>query len=248
MKVLLNWKGELLEAQLNDPIDISVPFSPSGLSAWYKAPMTAIPVRSDNFIGAVAEGGAVNFRDLNLNPHAHGTHTECRGHITTEIHSVNDIARFIFCPAQLITILPELKGNDRVITRALLDRQGALDNVEALIVRTSPHDSQFIHRNFSGSNFPYFDELAMRRIVELGVKHLLVDQPSVDKEEDGGKLIAHRVFWEGSERNNCTITELIQVNPEIKDGLYALNLQVAPIENDASPSRPVLFPLLRSRG
>jgi arylformamidase len=27
------------------------------------------------------------------------------------------------------------------------------------------------------------------------------------------------------------------------DGLYALNLQIAPFDLDASPSRPVLFPL-----
>lgn len=28
-----------------------------------------------------------------------------------------------------------------------------------------------------------------------------------------------------------------------KDGLYLLNLQVAPFENDAAPSRPLIFPL-----
>ena len=42
-------------------------------------------------------------------------------------------------------------------------------------------------------------------------------------------------------RKQATITEFIFVDNSIKDGLYILNLQVAPIENDASPSRPVLY-------
>ena len=38
-----------------------------------------------------------------------------------------------------------------------------------------------------------------------------------------------------------TITEMIYVPNEISDGLYVLNLQIAPFENDASPSKPVLY-------
>ena len=78
---------------------------------------------------------------------------------------------------------------------------------------------------------------------EKGVEHLLIDLPSVDKEKDGGMLVSHRAFWDfkGKIRANATITELIYVNNRIIDGTYLLNLQVAPFENDASPSRPLLF-------
>jgi hypothetical protein len=38
-----------------------------------------------------------------------------------------------------------------------------------------------------------------------------------------------------------TITELIFVENAISDGEYVLDLHVAPIENDASPSRPILY-------
>jgi arylformamidase len=41
----------------------------------------------------------------------------------------------------------------------------------------------------------------------------------------------------------ATITELIFIPDEVPNGLYLLNLQVAPMENDAAPSRPVLFHL-----
>ena len=42
-------------------------------------------------------------------------------------------------------------------------------------------------------------------------------------------------------RFNCTITEMIYVNDAVKDGSYILNLQFASFENDASPSKPVLY-------
>ena len=67
----------------------------------------------------------------------------------------------------------------------------------------------------------------------------------MDKEEDGGVLQAHREFWNypAATRYNATITELIYVRNAIQDGTYLLNLQVAPFDNNASPSRPLLFAL-----
>ena len=85
----------------------------------------------------------------------------------------------------------------------------------------------------------------MEYMVDIGVKHLLIDLPSVDKEDDGGALVGHKIFWKYPEntRKKCTITELIYVSNSIKDGLYLLNLQFVPFENDASPSRPIIFNL-----
>ena len=85
----------------------------------------------------------------------------------------------------------------------------------------------------------------MRRLVENGVEHILVDLPSVDREVDGGRLEAHRAFWglPNDPRPGCTITELVYVPQNAPDGMYLLHLGVAPFVNDASPSRPVLFPL-----
>ena len=73
--------------------------------------------------------------------------------------------------------------------------------------------------------------------------------PSVDKEQDEGKLLAHKAFWNvtnvttlnNDARLNCTITELIFVANEVEDGNYLLNLQIASFENDASPSKPILY-------
>jgi hypothetical protein len=78
------------------------------------------------------------------------------------------------------------------------------------------------------------------------VKHLLLDLPSVDREEDGGVLAAHHAFWDhpGTLDLERTITELIHVPPTAKDGDYLLELQLPRIMNDAAPSRPVLYALM----
>jgi hypothetical protein len=45
---------------------------------------------------------------------------------------------------------------------------------------------------------------------------------------------------------NKTITEMIYVRDEVADGLYLLNLQIAPFVSDAAPSRPLLYPLIKA--
>jgi hypothetical protein len=62
---------------------------------------------------------------------------------------------------------------------------------------------------------------------------------------DGGKLTAHHGYWNypAQPRMNATITELIYVPEKVKDGNYLLNLMITSFENDASPSKPVLYAL-----
>jgi len=143
----------------------------------------------------------------------------------------------------VITLAPEKYQDDFVISRKQL--QYALGNKkrEAIVIRTLPNTSSKVSRQYSHSNPPYLLEQAAEFLVKKEIQHLLIDLPSVDKEKDGGALLCHKAFWNfsGKLRKNATITELIYVPNSIKDGMYYLNLQVAPIENDASPSRPVLY-------
>ncbi|WP_300410278.1 hypothetical protein, partial [uncultured Alcanivorax sp.] len=87
------------------------------------------------------------------------------------------------------------------------------------------------------------EEDAAEFIKKIGVQHLLIDLPSIDKEKDDGKLLAHKAFWDldGKIRKNATITEFIYVKNKIEDGKYILNLQIASFENDATPSKPILY-------
>lgn len=230
---------------LSKPLDISIPLRGDtySVNAWYVDHPTIEPHAEGDFVGKVSKGASVNFNDIHFNPHAHGTHTECVGHITADFHSVNQNLKRYFFKAEVITLAPEKYQDDFVISRKQL--QYALGNKkrEALVIRTLPNVKDKLSRQYSNTNPPYLLEQAAEFLVEKGIEHLLIDLPSVDKEKDGGSLLAHNAFWNtgGEVRYSATITELIFVPNTIKDGKYFLNLQLAPIENDASPSRPVLY-------
>jgi hypothetical protein len=61
----------------------------------------------------------------------------------------------------------------------------------------------------------------------------------------------HKAFWNVTDVNNRADARLDCndygddfVSDEVKDGTYLLNLQIA-LENDASPSKPVLYAILK---
>jgi len=241
--MLAKIKSDLID--LSKPLDISIPLrgESTNVNAWYVGHPKIEPHQEGDFIGSVAAGASTNFNDVHFNPHAHGTHTECVGHITKEFHSINQHLERFFFLAEVITIAPEKYQDDFVISRKQL--QYALGNKkrDAIVVRTLPNLKDKMSRQYSHTNPPYFLEEAAQLLVAKGVNHLLVDLPSVDREKDSGALLAHKAFWnfEGKIRKKATITEFIFVPNSVIDGKYYLNLQVAPFENDASPSRPVLY-------
>lgn len=232
------------------PIDISIPLStdPNCASAWYVEPMRLEPVVMGDWVGDVNKGGSVNFRNISFNPHGNGTHTECVGHISKEFYTLNkNLKRFMFV-AELVTILPEsLENGDFVITRKQLELLlKDIGKPEAIVIRTLGNGPIKLTTNYSNTNPPYIVKEAIDFLNEIGVQHLLIDMPSIDKESDGGKLEAHHTFWNypNDVQLHKTITEFIYVPNEINDGTYLLNLQIAPFENDASPSKPILYKVL----
>lgn len=244
MEVSIEHNGRQYKADLTNGIDLSIPIrTGETVNAYYAHPITMEPYVSGDWIGEVKRGGSVNYRNISFNPHGNGTHTECVGHIDESIHSVNQHFKAFHCVAQLISVTPEKRENgDEVVTETQLP---ALEQTEAVIIRTLPNDAAKQTRNYSGSNPPYVDDKTIEKLVQAGCKHLILDLPSVDREEDGGQLLGHKAFWNhpASPRMDCSITELAYIPNDAKDGLYLLNLQVAPFENDAAPSRPLIFPL-----
>lgn len=248
MKAIIDNKFEI---DLSKPIDISIPLSNTDKNpiAWYIEKPQIEPVKFGDWIGKVSEGSSTNFNNIFFNPHGHGTHTECLGHITKEFYSINQCLKQFFFSAELISIQPESFENDLVITKSQLEKALENKNSEALIIRTLPNSESKKSKNYSNTNPPYLSEEAAIFIREKGIQHLLIDLPSVDREEDEGKLLAHKAFWNVKNvenlnkdaRLNCTITEMIFVADEVADGSYLLNLQIASFENDASPSKPILY-------
>ena len=239
---------------LSRPIDLAIPMHRNGPRAWYAEPMSIRPVINRYFTGSVALGGKVNFNDVYFNPHAHGTHTETVGHISRELYSIENALSQYWWLAKLISLTPkcleadrdEMKQGDHVIMLDQLKQAIGDQSPEALVIRTLPNSESKKEVIYSNTNFTYMQPEGARWLAEIGVKHVLVDMPSIDREEDAGKLLAHHAFWNYPEdpRLDATITEMIYADPSVSDGLYMLDLQVASFRNDAAPSRPLLYKLL----
>ena len=246
MKATITHGNKQYLIDLSNPIDLSIPLrnGKENLTAWYSDPPSFKAVESEGFIGDVSRGGSVNFRNIFFNPHAHGTHTECVGHISDGGETINETVQAFFHLAQVITIQPQqLANGDAVITLNQLKSMFVRGQSTAVVIRTLPNDVEKKGKQYSHTNPPYVEHLAMTFLVEEGIEHFLIDLPSVDKENDNGALQAHKAFWQYPEIINKkrTITEFIYVQNEVIDGLYVLNLQIVNFQNDAAPSRPVLY-------
>jgi kynurenine formamidase len=235
-------------ANLLEPIDISAPLSsgPDNIHAWYVGDVFFKAVENENWIGDVKRGGAVNFRDVYFNPHGHGTHTECVGHISKENFTINQCLKTFFFLAQLVTITPQKINDDEVITLEQVKQLSIQKEVQALVIRTLPNTDAKLTKHYSAKNPPYMQAEAVAFLVDAGINHLLVDLPSLDREHDEGKLAAHHVFWNYPQNTQFhrTITEFVFVPNHVEDDLYLLNLQISSFENDAAPSKPLLFKLV----
>ncbi len=84
MNTTIKIGGKSYTINVSNPIDISITLTASEKNpeAWYLSPPTIKPVVIDDWVGSVKEGASVNFNTITFNPHAHGTHTECVGHIS----------------------------------------------------------------------------------------------------------------------------------------------------------------------
>jgi kynurenine formamidase len=255
MLAKIQYNNQTLEIDLSKPIDISIPLSntDSNPIAWYIEKPVIEPVRFGDWVGKVSEGSSsTNFNNIFFNPHGHGTHTECLGHITREFYSINQCLKQFFFTAELVSVQPEIQAEDWVITKDQIEKALNGKTPEAIVIRTLPNEEGKLSKKYSNTNPPYLAEDASTFIRESGIQHLLIDLPSVDKEHDEGKLLAHKAFWNVKDVNdlnedarlNATITEMIFVNDEVKDGSYILNIQIASFENDASPSKPILYAIL----
>ncbi|MBC7440263.1 MAG: cyclase family protein [Flavobacterium sp.] len=244
-------KIQNFQIDLSKPIDISIPLSDTNENpiAWYIEKPVIEPVKFGDWTGKVSKGSSTNFNNIFFNPHGHGTHTECLGHITHEFYSINQCLKQFFFFAELISVKPEILNDDLIITKSQIENLLNVKSPEALIIRTLPNSEYKKSKKYSKTNPAYLTEEAAIYLREIGIQHLLIDLPSVDREEDEGKLLAHKAFWNvkntknlnNDARLNCTITEMIYVDNKILDGNYILNLQIASFENDASPSKPILY-------
>ena len=261
MKALLDIEGKKIQIDFSKGKDISIPlfFNGEQPNTYGVDKATAKPYQDGQFIGDTRKGGPCNFETYSFTPHCNGTHTECIGHITDERIDILSSLNEEMIPATLISITPKstnenyipcLNNDDLVITKEDLELQLKDVNpgfLKGVVIRTLPNSESKKNKNYMKADPAFFSIEAMEYLVGLGVQHLLVDTPSVDRLFDDGHLSAHNIFWEtkGKELNpnskNKTITEMIFAPDSLEDGVYLLNLQIPAFVSDAAPSRPILY-------
>jgi len=255
------------EVVLQQPLDISIPLLFDGAQPnTYDFPVaSAHSVEAGSFVGDTRRGGSCNVEEYRLIPHCNGTHTEGVGHIAVERIAVRSILQEALVPATLISITatpvemtdettkPAHRPGDKVLTRAALQEACAAidsDFAAGLVVRTLPNSASKKSMRYGDPPPPYFTSAAVAYINELGVRHFLMDIPSVDRTVDEGLMTGHHLYWNVAEGRHDvdpqrhslkTITEMIFVPDDVPDGRYCLNLQIPSFVSDAAPSRPLLF-------
>ncbi len=256
--------GRRFRADVGSPVSIAIPLDFTGAQpSCFDAPRAeSRPFRAGQFVGDTRAGGSCNCEILTLAPHCNGTHTECVGHVTEDRVAVSECVAGGLCLARLVTVSPVAASDseegsdpapapgDRLVTAAALEAALAKRDapLPALVVRTL---ADAPHRAYRGpAPAPYLTREAAEWLVARGIETLVLDLPSADRADDGGKLTAHRIFFglppgsrraADASRPRASITELAWIGPGIPDGLYLLDLQLPAFLTDAAPSRPLLF-------
>lgn len=252
----LDWHGLKLAIDFSHGHPIAIPLDPHGRQPAFFAegPAQARPLQVGDFTGSVAQGGSCNAEVVQFAPHCHGTHTECIGHLTARREIVQDtidqrpvLARLVSLKSQLVD------GQPRFRLEALEAAMGEHTvAIRALVVRSLPNDPGKRSRDYDHNDpYPVFGPRAMDYLAAFPIKHLLLDTPSLDSANDGGRLANHRAWWclDGREHphrvdpTRRSVTEMIFVPDELPDGFYWLHLELSPLLGEATPSRPVLYPV-----
>ncbi len=265
MIVTLSFAGAAWRADTSACVRWSTPLDPYGQqpNAFGLPRAASAPFEVGPFVGDTRRGGSVNCEVVRLAPHGNGTHTECLGHIVDARTSIADTLTAPVLVTRLVTVdtveleasgetygAPHAPG-DRVITAAAL-AHAATTPPPAMGIRT--RDTVPRHsRDWSGSNPPYLTTEATEWLVTNHVEHVLLDVPSIDREEDDGLLPNHHAYWRvapGSRvatpdsRRQATITEMFDAPDSCADGLYLLFVQIPGLALDAAPSRLLACPLV----
>jgi kynurenine formamidase len=251
MKLFVEFDNTMYEVDSARRADLFIPVRfgapDASVSAFGIESAAKQPYAVGTFRLSVEQGAGCNCEVLTITPHGQGTHTECVGHISRTPVAVAEVVRETLLVALLVTLEPEYSDGDRRLTptaveAALSGYHGLLPS--AIVVRTVLPDVDRRAYHWGGTNPPYFMPEALALLAAKGFEHLVVDLPSVDPEVDGGALTAHHAWWDGDSRRGASITELVVIPEALADGLYFLDLAFGAIESDASPSKPVLYPLV----
>ncbi len=245
--------------------DLCLPIDPSGSHPVFfcSGQAQAEPLQAGDFVASRRAGGSVNADVLHIVPHCQGTHSECYGHVTRQPAAVFHQVQAGLMSALLHTVtavsaehtseryILGSQPDETLITRAALQQAGELVGAQALIIRTLPNPVSKRTRNYTTDPwYPVLTAEAVQYLADSPIQHFLIDTPSLDRADDGGRVYNHKTWWgidadEQVRYPQRGLTEMIFVADKIPDGWYLLDMQIAPLISDAVPARPIIYPLIQ---
>ncbi len=246
------------EASLTGGVSLAIPLDFAGpqASAFGIAPAGATHILSH-------EDNGMQCDTLSISPHGNGTHTESALHVYSDGPTLADLEQSALLACCVIEpALHRLDAGsdsyaggapgDSVITADALRRElpATFPPVVAIRTRTAPaaagdDTGANLSRAWTDTNPPYFTSEAIQVLVRNGVQHLLTELPSVDREDDDGRVLNHRHFFgecDASSRRRATISEMVHIPAAIVGRTGLLHRGTPAFRTDAAPSQPVFYP------
>ncbi|MFC2155259.1 cyclase family protein [Acidobacteriota bacterium] len=212
----------------------------------------------DQFVGDVQKGGSCNVDILRYVPHGL-THIETSAHILSwdeRAVTLKDIPPQNLCGLVYLMDLTHLEAKpgqsiDRRDIEARIKKITLPITMLALKTRASllPQDT-----DFSGKDYLYLHPEAAQAIHDFKPRlHcLILDLPSIDRENDGGQLLAHRYFFglprkahQWVDKEKRTLVELAWFS-DLKEGYYYAVITPPSFQSNAVSTGIFFHPLIES--
>lgn len=265
IKLTLSLSSPKKDFVLGNPISVSRPIKlipqTKSSNAFYLPPVSYKTFELNSaFIGDVTKGGSCNVNILNFSPHGI-THVESSAHILEQNQNAKTIEKIapnkLIGIVYLIDLTSQLFPNTKLILKDIIETKlKSIDlPVSMIALKTFSSELSPFH-DFSGKDFlalsPSAAELLhdFRNNNENLLSCLILDLPSTDPEQDGGRLIAHRKFFgiplEGYKSDDIEgrlIIELAYFN-KVKEGYYYCVIAPPKFQTDAMATDVLFFPLI----
>lgn len=232
---------------------IVLSFWDEGLAYFGVSPFLVSTFRSERYEGKIlkldGEYRGCRVDILTLIPHCHGTHLETGAYVFPHFDTVKSLFPQPFSTKALLITLEavpfsdtqesysvDLAPHEKVISREILQRQIQnydLSSVETLIIRTFKLPLKEQIQFYNTERSPFLTLEAMEWLASLGIPHIAMDLPSVDRGKDEGKLANHRLFF--TKHPKGSIVEFCYIPPEVTDGYYWCYYAFVPMDTDAVP-------------
>ena len=247
--------------QLGQPISVSRTIKFNKHSSAFNLPhATSTPFNYKNvFIGDVLQGGSCNVDVLSFCPH-NLTHVETSDHILNQTPAYASISTIPQHHLQGLLFAIDLRKKLDAKTKFIKPEhiKAELESVQypinalALITHASDLSADF---NFTGKDFLALHKDTLKLISDFSCKgrkvtSLILDLPSTDPEDDGGKLLAHRSFFEIPEtgieftdHKKKVIAELAYFTDVVQNYYYFI-MTPARIQSNAMVTDILFYPLI----